>query len=143
MSHVYYRYPIRLNSLMTGADLPTCDIGASIAQFLNMLLHSRFNELRSDPQFGNSIWDTEFDHTVNQYTWEAQLTQSLTEAIRQQEPRLRDVTVRVVIQSAAGIDGLPGNTRRLADVTVSATVQMTNEPFRFTTRLLLGTLSGR
>ncbi|ARK12356.1 GPW/gp25 family protein [Fibrivirga algicola] len=143
MSHVYYRYPIRLNSLMTGADLPTCDIGASIAQFLNMLLHSRFNELRSDPSFGCSIWDTEFDHTMNQYTWESQLTLSLTEAVKQQEPRLRDVSVRVIIQSAAGIDGLPGNTRRLADVSVSATVQMTNEPFRFTTRLLLGTLSGR
>ena len=143
MSHVYYRYPIRLSNLMTGADLPTCDIGASIAQFINMLLHSRYNELRSDPRFGCAIWDREFDHTVNQFTWEAQLIDSLTGAIREQELRLHEVSVRVVVQSAAGLDGLPGHARRVADVNVSATVRITNEPFRFTTRLFLGTFIGR
>ena len=142
MNQVFYRLPIRLGSLMAGREMPTCGVGASIAQSLYLLLHTHYGELRSDRSFGCKIWDLEFDHTISHSHWLSQLSESLEAAIQQHERRLTKAQVTVQVQSVEHrIEPLPEEYRRLITVTIKATLRETEEPFRFSTQLHLGQLS--
>ena len=129
---------------MAGQEMPTCGVGVSIAQMLHLLLHTRYGELRSDRSFGCRIWDLEFDHSISHSHWITHLCESLEEAIRQHEPRLKAPRVSVQLQKVEQpIQPLPEDYQRLAIVTVQATLGETEEPFRFSTKLHLGQLSTR
>jgi phage baseplate assembly protein W len=142
MNQPFYRLPIRFGPLMAGKEIPTCGVGVSIAQVLYLLLHTRYGELRSDRSFGCKIWDIEFDHTIRNSRWIDYLCDSLEAAIRQHERRLKNPKVTVQFQPVEHrFDSTPEEYRRLATVTVNATLCETEEPFRFATQLHVGQLS--
>ncbi|MFD2934962.1 GPW/gp25 family protein [Spirosoma flavum] len=142
MNQVFYRLPIRFGPLMAGKEMPTCGVGASIAQVLYLLLHTHYGELRSDRSFGCKIWDIEFDRTISNGRWINYLCDSLEVAILQHERRLKNPRVTVQFQSVDHrTDALPEEYQRLATVTINAILAETEEPFRFSTQLHLGQLS--
>ncbi|SOD90069.1 GPW/gp25 family protein [Spirosoma fluviale] len=144
MNQVFYRHPIRFGSIMAGQEMPTCGVGTSIAQMLYLLLHTQYGELRSDRSFGCKIWDFDYDSTVRSSYWIDQLCESLETAIQRHERRLKKPQVSVQFQPVVHrLDGLPQDYQQLATVTISAILQETEEPFRFTTQLHLSHLSTR
>lgn len=125
---------------MGRTEQPTCDLGASIAQYLHLLLHTRLGELRCDPTFGCSVWDVQFDNGINFYRWEEELTRSLTSVILRYENRLSNVHVEVSFQPLQQSlhDVMKTAVRQQATITVTGIVQLTDEPFRYSTQLQLG-----
>lgn len=128
---------------MTRHELPTCDVGTSIAQLLHLLIHTRYGELRSDRSFGCRIWEVEFERTLSSSHWAGELSESLERAIRQYEPRLKNVRVDIsmTLVDHDGFHRQPDEYRRLATVAVAALLNATNEPFQFSTQLNLGQFS--
>ena len=141
MNQSLYSLPIRFGPIMAGKEIPTCGVGVSIAQVLYLLLHTRYGELRSDRSFGCKIWDIEFDHSIRNSHWIDYLCDSLKTSIQQHEPRLKNPQISVQFQSIDHrMDATPEDYRRLATVTVNATLYETEEPFRFSTQLHIGQL---
>lgn len=143
MNHLFYQLPIRFGPLMARQEIPTCSVGVSIAQMLYLLIHTRYGELRSDRSFGCRIWEVEFEQSLSNSDWSGELSQSLEKAIRQHEPRLKNVRVSVGMTPIDKNSFLrqPDEYRRLATVSVEARLSETEEPFRFSTQLHVGQLA--
>lgn len=141
-----YQYPIQTSRLMTALtpsateqEHPTFPLGASIAQLLHLLVHTRPGELRSAPSFGCAVWDIEFDNDVNLARWEETLTRSLRAAIQEHEPRLSEAKVEITITAiTAGSAPKQMAAQQQARVTVTGVLALTGEAFRYSTLLYLG-----
>lgn len=143
MNHLFYQLPIRLGPLMTRQEMPTCGVGVSIAQQLYLLIHTRYGELRSDRSFGCRVWEIEFERTLNTGDWADELGLSLGDAIRQHEPRLKNVQVSInaTVVDRNSFIRQPDEYRQRATVTIAALLTQTEEPFQFSTQLHVGQLA--
>jgi len=129
---------------MEGEPLRTTDLGTSIAQTLELLLHTHYGEQRSDSAFGCAIWELDFDKETTNRDWELALIRSMTAAIGRYETRLEKpkVTARVAqIERTFSANSLT-ELRKKADIFIGATIRETQQPFRFHTHLYLGPISG-
>lgn len=136
-----YQYPIQPGRLMTAAaqEHPTFSLGASIAQFLHLLVHTRPGELRSAVSFGCAVWDIEFDNAANLARWEETLVTSLLAAIQEHEPRLHEATVKISLtKPESGSSANRIAAQQQANIVVTGVLAFTGEAFRYSTQLYLG-----
>ena len=98
MSHPHYKIPFRADLLFEGKDMPTCDLGESIAQHIQLLITTRFGEHRFDYDYGNGIWQMEFERSVSEARWEESFRQSVIKAVSEYEARLTDVDAELKIE---------------------------------------------
>ena len=79
-THLYSK-PLNFSNIGKGHDLETQDLGASISQYIELIIFTRYGEHRYNPEFGCEIWDMDFELIRSESIWEEKLRQSLITSI--------------------------------------------------------------
>lgn len=140
----YIKLPINFSDLVNGNSRAECSYEESIAQYLMMMITSRYGEVVSRSDFGSAIWELEFNQIVRVYEWEEQVQKSLEDTIAKYENRLSDIKIDVSLsQIDTDLNYSEGTTqvRKQATISVEAKIKHSGTRFTFNTQLLVSPLS--
>ena len=123
--------------------IETCDIAESIAQNIMLLIITKKGENRYDDQYGNDVWNLEFDNGVSSSVWENIFIKSLKRQIADYEPRI------VYPQIKAHIIFVEHNydtrdfteIKKKVKIAINAKLEATGEQYNFVTELFLSPMS--
>jgi phage baseplate assembly protein W len=143
MSIIFYKIPLPLNSVMSGNELPVCDLETSIHKNLELIITTKFGEHRSDPSFGCEIWELDFELIVSARLWEEKLRQSLIRSITSHETRIANTEISIAVSDIEKYNVLKQFTeiKKRVDIKVEGVIKKTGELFFFHTNLFLSPLS--
>ncbi len=129
------------SNLLNGKKV--CSLEESIAQYLMMLITSRYGEVAGKNDFGSDIWELEFNQLVKVYEWEEKVRVSLVNAIAKYEKRLLNTKVIVALSDIdTDLDSKTySQVRRKAIIGVTGTIVNTGMPFNFDTSIYVSPLS--
>ncbi|WP_271783481.1 GPW/gp25 family protein [Aquimarina algiphila] len=141
MKHI--KLPIDFSDLLKGKGKKECSLEESIAQYIMMLIISRYGEVAGKDDFGSDIWELEFNQLVKIYEWEEKVRLSLVHAITKYEKRLSDIKVVVSLSEVdTDVDSKTySQIRRKAIIGVSGNIVQTGVPFSFDTSIYVSPLS--
>lgn len=140
----YIKLPINFSDVVEGKSRQFCSYEESIAQYLMMMITSRYGEVVSRADFGSAIWELEFNQLVKVYEWEEQVHRSLKDTISKYEHRLDELKIDVKLNE---IDTDFGNieestqVRKQASISVEGKIKHSGTRFTFNTQLLVSPLS--
>lgn len=140
---VYYKIPLQLSGLLSGNELPACDLKDSIWGNLELIIMSKFGEHRHDQGFGCEIWDLDFELIVSENKWKEKLRQSLLKSITTHEHRLADVQLNVEISEIekSRLFSKFAEIKKRVEIKLAGTIHKTGESFSFSSNLFLSPLS--
>lgn len=128
MSQQYYKLPLDLGKITRKSVLQKCALKDSIAHHLHLILTTSFGELQSDPEFGNKLWEEDFDNVSYRNKQREKILQSLTNTINKYEKRIEKVKVEMSVnQEEFNTRRDTTGVKRKLDFIVHATVSATNE----------------
>lgn len=138
----FIKLPIKFESIIERNVLKRCELKESIAQYIHLITTSYLGECRFDPSFGCSIWEYDFDNSMNDLTLKENIRESLYNAITQNEKRLNSIEVIVKItQSEINSFTLSKRIKKRIDIQINAKIIKTNEQFNYFEFFFLGPLS--
>lgn len=139
----YYAVPINFSALSKKKEVKVCNFYTSIAQNIFIVLTTKYDECRYDPEFGSEIWEWDFRHIPNENTWIDQMSKALSFTIKKYETRLYDIMVDIRIQQEEVLDPKKSlyRIKKRLEVLVKGTVKETREPFHFQQTLYLSPIS--
>lgn len=158
----YYRQPLNFYSLSHGAEylcpqrcenkkydkagyckicekkliqtVITCTLKDSIAQRLHLILITNLNECRYDRQFGNVIWDHDFENITNINTWKDKMAKAVKEVIEKFEPRLFNIRTTLDLTEEEFVNKeqkVLKKIKKRVEIKIEARLKKTNEEFFF------------
>jgi phage baseplate assembly protein W len=138
-----YKKPLPLGGILRGYAADKQDIGASISQYIELIIFTRFGEHRHRPDFGCEIWDMDFELIISESSWEEKLRQSLVRSVTKFERRIYDVKVDIHIKEINKFYPLRNisEVKKQVEIVISGKVQKTGENYYFSTMLYLSPLS--
>src|SRR5690606_3157088 len=110
---------------------------------IQILITTKRGEHRFDPDYGNAVWELEFENALSDLQWEERFRRSLLEAILRYEPRITDAAVSIhvaLVEREWPIQEYTEIKKRVV-VIVNARLRLTGEKFGFRTELYLSPLS--
>jgi hypothetical protein len=138
----YYSLPLALEKVMRQQEHPKSSLQQSVMQHLHLLLTTAFGEFPGDENFGCGIWDHDFDNVTSAHKLKELIRQSLLKSIQEQEKRLGNVRVELMIVQEELAEG--ANSRRVKkriSISVTGVLQSTNEQLVFRDSFFVGPLS--
>ncbi|GAB3982569.1 hypothetical protein GCM10028806_54540 [Spirosoma terrae] len=110
----------------TQPRIPTIE---AIREHINLLLSTRLDEYRYDPEMGCGIWGEDYANITNPTQWKSDAEQTITNLIIQYEKRLQYARVYVNIDEPADqdADGRIIRIRRRITIRVSGNLPETGE----------------
>ncbi|AJH15254.1 GPW/gp25 family protein [Myroides profundi] len=144
MQNTFYKFPFNPELAMSeGASLPTCSLAESIAQNVMLLVLTRKGENRFNPDYGNAVWDLEFDNAVTLVEWERVFEESLLDQIKKYEPRIIFPKIQVHMEYVEHNYGTKDfvEIRKKAKIGVNAVLTDIGELFTFSTHIYLSPMS--
>ena len=138
----YYSLPFSLDRIIQHRELPKCSLTQSILQHLHLLVTTSFGEFAGNERFGCSIWENDFDNVTSPHKLKEIIRQSLLLSIQEQEKRLENVKVELVIfQEELAVAEGGHRIKKRIDLSISAIIRMTNERIQFRDSFFIGPLS--
>ena len=140
----YIKLPINFSDVVKGNPRQECSYEESIAQYLMMMITSRYGEVVSRSDFGSAIWELEFNQLVKAHQWEEMVQKSLENTISKYENRLADLKINVSLkQIDTDLNDFEGTTqvRKQATISVEGKMKSSGTKFMFNTQLLVSPLS--
>ncbi|WP_207798924.1 GPW/gp25 family protein [Taibaiella soli] len=115
----------------------------SIAQNIMLLITTRPGENRFDPDYGNAVWDTEFENATSEKDWERIFCASMATAIERYETRIckPEITVRVNHVEQTYDNKKFVEIKKKAVIRIKALLKENFETFHFATEIFLSPLS--
>jgi len=143
MPNPLYSKPLNFAVIRQGNDLDTQDLGASISQYLELIIFTRYGEHRYNPEFGCEIWDMDFELILSETIWEEKLRQSLLNSVRNFEKRIYDINVDVHISEVNKFYPLRNvsEIKKRVELVIKGKLNKTGENYTFSTALYLSPLS--
>ena len=138
-----YSKPLNFSNIGKGHDLETQDLGASISQYIELIIFTRYGEHRYNTEFGCEIWDMDFELIRSESIWEEKLRQSLITSIVNFEKRIYDVNVDVHISEINKFYPLRNvsEIKKRVEIVIKGKLNKTGETYVFSTALFLSPLS--
>lgn len=138
----YYTLPLDPELLMQKKEHPGCDLKQSIGHHLHLIITTAFGEMQSDVDFGNSIWDHDFDNLTARTRQQEWMKESLLKAIGKHEKRLDRVKVDVLVKQEE-VNALTTERRvkKRLDINISARLTATSEDITFRDSFFVSPLS--
>ncbi|MDR0794126.1 MAG: GPW/gp25 family protein [Chitinophagaceae bacterium] len=144
MNNKNYRMPFDPGSLIgENGTMPLCSVAESIAQHLMLLITTRKNENRYDLDYGNAVWDIEFDNAITAVEWEKIFVESMKKQIADYEPRITSPKISLHIDYVE----YSYDTKKFCEIkkkvkiAINAKLVETDELFSFATELYLSPMS--
>lgn len=144
MNNMNYRMPFNPSALMKeGGIIETCDVGESIAHHIMLLITTKKGENRYDSNYGNEVWNLEFDNGITSAMWEAIFIKSLRSQINLYEPRIVNATVDAFIVFVEHNYDTKEHVeiKKKVKIAINAKLEATGERFSFSTELFLSPMS--
>ena len=139
MPDTYYQLPLDLEGILERRRLPRCSMQDSVAQHIYLLLTTYFGESRFDADFGCQVWEQDFEAMTTMH-WKDRVRQSVERAIGEFEPRLLHIRAHVAVLDFE-LKGVSQRIRRRLEITITAVLYRTREPFTFQASLFVAPLS--
>ncbi len=138
----YYTLPLEFSKLKSNKGHQTCELQASVGQYIHLITTTYLGEYSIDPDFGCSIWDYDFDNMISDNVLKEGLKRNLIYALAKYEKRIHNVEVSVMItQSEVGEFTVDRRVKKRIEVAVNAALIATNEKINFFEHFYLGPLS--
>ncbi len=144
MNNHNYKIPFDPETLMSDhSAMGTCSMAESIAQHLMLLITTKKKENRYDPDYGNAVWDIEFDNAVTTVVWETTFVESLRKLIEKYESRIVYPKIDVHIEYVEHSYDTKrfSEIKKKAKIAINAKLSETGELFSFSTELFLSPMS--
>lgn len=141
MPNRYYQLPLRLDQVIRKQHLAVCSMKDSIAQNLHLMIGTYRGESAYSPDFGCSVWDEEFNITLNP-RWKENLFDSLRKAVSLFEKRLQVTDIKAYLEEKSertGKDRLI--VRKSLRIEINGVIRKTNELFNFRDQIYISPLS--
>lgn len=139
-----YQMPLQFSTLMErNHELPSCNLGTSIAQNIFLIVSSQFNEHRFDPQFGCELWEKDFELITNHLVWQEEVNKSIYKSLNEYEPRLEHIDVDTTVSEEPyrnPVTKVTGVKKRIT-VSVKGMIKATGEDFLYSPQLFLSPIS--
>lgn len=139
-----YSLPFNPSSLMKeNGAIQTCDIAESIAQNIMLLIITKKGENRYDSQYGNDVWNLEFDNGVSSAVWENIFIKSLKRQIAEYEPRIVNPKINAHIIFVEHNYDTKAYTeiKKKVKIAINAKLESTGEQYNFVTEIFLSPMS--
>lgn len=139
-----YKTPFDPELLMSDdTAMEMCSLAESIAHNLMLLITTKRRENRFDFDYGNAVWDLEFENAVTTIEWEALFVTSMKDQIERYEPRIYAPKVDVLIAYVSHSYETKKYTeiKKKAKIAINAKLTETGERFSFSTELFLSPMS--
>lgn len=144
MEPLNVKMPFNVVNAMTGNGyIERCDVGESIAQNIMLLITTKKGENRFDEDYGNDVWNVEFDNGISSTAWENIFVNSLRRQIAHYEQRISNPQISAKVSYVEHTY----ETRHLTEmkkrvqIYISAVLEATGENFNFSTELFLSPMS--
>lgn len=132
MLHPYYKLPLELEKIVGKKEMKKCSLKESIAHHLHLMLTTAFGELLSDDQFGNKLWEEDFDNVSYRNRQKEKILLSLGKTIARFEKRIEKVKIEMQVQQEEAPSGTAdAGIKRKLEFTITAVITATNEPIRY------------
>ena len=144
MNSKLYQMPFRFDLLMErNQELPVCNLGTSIAQNIFLIITSKYNEHRFDPEYGCEIWERDFELITNPLMWQEEVNKSIIKTLGRYERRLDNITVNTSITEEPYQNPLTRvrSIKKKLTIHVQGVLKATGEPFTFSPQLFLSPIS--
>jgi phage baseplate assembly protein W len=141
MPNRYYQLPLRLDQVIRKQHLAVCNMKDSIAQNLHLIIGTYRGESAYSPDFGCSVWDEEFNITLNP-RWKENLFESLRKAVSLFEKRLQITDIKAYLEEKSergAKDRL--SIRRSLRIEINGIIRKTNEQFNFRDQIYISPLA--
>ncbi len=112
----------------------TCSLKDSIAQRIHLILITNLGECRYDKQFGNLIWDHDFENIPNINAWKDTMSKAVKEAVEKFENRLFNVKTSLEVTEEEFINREQLSLKKIkkrVQIKIQANIKKTNEQFFF------------
>ena len=127
---------------MRKQELDKCTLEQSVIQHLHLIITTAFGEFPGDELFGCNIWDHDFDIVTSAHKLKELIRQSLLQSVQEQEKRLGNIRVEVVLkQEEQGVGEAGRRVNKKIDITIIAVLKLTNERFNYRDSFFVGPLS--
>ncbi len=139
-----YQMPFNFGQLMQrNVELPSCNLGTSIAQNIFLIISSKYNEHRFDSEYGCEIWERDFETITNPIKWQEDVNKSIIKSLRSYEQRLERIDVDTVITEAPYVHPITRvqSIKKKIVVNVKGTIKTTGEPFAYSPQLFISPIS--
>ncbi len=140
---MYYKMPFDCGDIINGKDAPTCTLGESIAQNIQLLITTKLGENRYNPNYGNAIWELEFEKAVSESKWTEDFRKAVFDVVTTYEPRIRKAYVEIHSELVEKTWPMRNYTeiKKKVTVLIKANLTETGENFSFKTELFLSPMS--
>jgi len=139
-----YQMPFDFGSLMQrNRELAECNLGTSIAQNIFLIISSKYNEHRFDPQYGCDIWDKDFETITNAIVWQEEVNRSIVNSLSKYERRLEKLDIETIITEHPYLNPVTRvhSIKKKIIVHVKGTIKATGEPFVYSPQLFISPIS--
>jgi hypothetical protein len=138
----FYSLPMAVENIMRRQELPRCSLQQSVMQHLHLLLTTSFGEFPADEVFGCGVWDNDFDIVTSAHKLKEMIHLSLMSSIADQEKRLGNVRVEIVLKQEEIPASQSGRrVKKKIDITITGILKLTNERFAYRDSFFVGPLS--
>lgn len=144
MTNKNYKMPFDPEKLTCdNGNVEMCSMAESIAHNLMLLITTKKRENRFDLDYGNAVWDIEFDNAITTVKWEALFIKSMKEQIERYEPRIYAPKIDVHIEYVQHSYETKkySEIKKKAKIAVNARLTETGETYSFATELFLSPMS--
>jgi phage baseplate assembly protein W len=140
---MYYKIPFDFGSVMEGSSVATCDLPESIAQHIQLIITTRQAENRFDADYGNPVWDIDFENSISDARWQEQLRVLILDKLQKYEKRIFNISVAVHSEWVEKTWPLKKFTEIKKKVTVLVNSQLvdTEEKFTFKTEIYISPMA--
>jgi phage baseplate assembly protein W len=139
----YFTQPLNFTALMKGQEHPFCTLKDSVAQRIHLILITNLKECRYDKNFGNLIWEHDFENIPNINSWKDSMAKSIKEAITKYEPRITNIKTTLDLTEEEFINKEKQSLKKIkkkVDIKIQANLKKTNEQFYFQEMLYVSPL---
>lgn len=144
MMNKNYKMPFNPEKLISdNGTIEMCSQGESIAHNIMLLIITKKRENRYDFDYGNEVWDLEFENSVSTVEWESIFVKSMRDQIEKFEPRIYAPKIEVFIEYVEHTYDTKkfSEIKKKAKIAINAKLTDTGETFSFATELFLSPMS--
>lgn len=139
-----YQMPLAFGTLMQrGKELPSVNLGTSIAQNIFLIVSTKYKEHRFDPEYGCEIWERDFETITSPLVWQEEINRSILKCLARYEPRLENVTVDTQIEEQEHVHPTTRirSVKKRVTANVRGVIKSTGEAFFCSPKLFISPIS--
>lgn len=140
----YYQLPFNPSQLFKdGGEIKACSLAESIAQNVMLLITTKHGENRYNNEYGNAVWNIEFDNAATNVIWEEVFITSLAKLISEHETRITNPVIKVNTSYVEHTYKTKSFTevKKKATIGINAKLKESGELFSFSTEIFLSPMS--